>query len=187
MSLSKYGTLNAQRCHVTERIHITSNTKSLILQPKTRDELCALIEQELDRQGPDVDLNFIDTSEITDMSMLFHQLDIRNIKIDEWDVSNVTNMAHTFSGCTEFSCDLSYWDVSNVTNMNGMFINCKVFEGTGLNNWNVPNVKRMNSTFYGCTKLNVDLSHWDVSKVLDNSFVFHHCYISDDYKPQFKN
>ena len=38
------------------------------------NEVSAIIEQELKRQGPDADLNFIDTSKITDMSYLFQDL-----------------------------------------------------------------------------------------------------------------
>ena len=91
------------------------------VSPKTKEELRKLIKKELKRQGPDADLNFIDTSKITDMSDLFQGLEIRNIKIDQWDVSNVTNMSGMFYCAWHFTSDLSKWDVSNVTNMHGMF------------------------------------------------------------------
>jgi surface protein len=107
-------------------IHITSNTKSATLTPTSKDELTSIIMEEIKRQGPDADLNFIDTSLITDMSFLFVWVGIRNIKIDEWDVSNVTNMDKMFSGCKEFSCDLSKWDVSNVKYHRFMFDNCHI-------------------------------------------------------------
>lgn len=70
---------------VTERLHINNDTKSVCVKPKTKDELEDIIRTELNRQGPDADLNFIDTSDITDMSELFYGLgnDIRNIKIDQ--------------------------------------------------------------------------------------------------------
>lgn len=130
MSLSNYvhlcEQLNAQRCHVTERIKITSNTKSLRLKPKSKDELRSLIEQELKAQGADADLNFIDTSLITDMSELFWAFDISNIKIDEWDVSKVTNMQNMFYMCTKFDGNISKWDVSNVTNYYCMFYGCYI-------------------------------------------------------------
>lgn len=57
---------------ITERLKITSKTRPLErLRPKTRDELRLLIEKELEFQGEDADLNFIDTSLITDMGSLF--------------------------------------------------------------------------------------------------------------------
>lgn len=74
-------------------LHITTYTKSVKVRPKTKDELRNLIFCEVSKQGSDADLNFIDTSKITDMSNLFVYLSIRNIKIDQWDVSNVTNTA----------------------------------------------------------------------------------------------
>ena len=94
------------------KLRITSTTKSVKVQPTKRDDLRSIIKKELEYQGPDADLNFIDTSLITDMYELFYQLDIRNIKIDQWDVSNVTDMYGMFYNCKNFNCDLSSWDVS---------------------------------------------------------------------------
>ena len=123
--------------YVNERIKITSKTRPLYRpKPATYKELRPIIEQELDKQGPDADLNFIDTSRITDMSFLFTRLVIRNIKIDEWDTSNVQEMSEMFMNCGKFNADLSTWDVSNV--------------------------RRMDSMFHGCSKFNCDLSQWDV-------------------------
>nr|DAO66445.1 MAG TPA: protein of unknown function DUF285 [Caudoviricetes sp.] len=125
---------------VIERIKITSKTQSLKLRPTSKDELKAIIEKEIKEQGPDADLNFIDTSLITDMSELFaNYATIRNIKIDEWDVSNVTNMSHMFSLCEKFNCDLSRWNTSNVTNMKYMFYSCENFD-SDLRGWDVSNV-----------------------------------------------
>ncbi len=89
--------------------------------PETKEELESIIEKELKRQGTDVDLNFIDTSKITDMSYLFINLGRRNLKIDKWNTSNVTNMRCMFCCATYVSADLSKWDVSNVKNMHYMF------------------------------------------------------------------
>lgn len=143
MSLSQY---------ITERLKITSNSKSATVTPKSRDELRSLIEKELEHQGPDADLNFIDTSEITDMSYLFEDCNIRNIKIDEWDVSNVTDMRGMFVWRKDFNCDLSRWDVSNVTNMTDMFNTCKEFN-CDLSGWDVSNVVKHFSVFFNCDKI----------------------------------
>lgn len=137
---------------ITERLKITSNSRSATVTPKSRDELRSIIEQELERQGPDADLNFIDTSDITDMSELFYDLNISNIKIDEWDVRNVENMEGMFVWCKDFNCDLSGWDVSNVKNMANMFNNCKEFN-CDLSGWNVSNVVKHFSIFFNCDKI----------------------------------
>lgn len=165
---------------INERLKITSKTKPLEkLKPESKDDLIAIITQELERQGPDADLNFIDTSKMTDMSNLFHFVKgkVRNIQIDEWNTSNVTTMAGMFDKCEEFNCDLSHWDVSKVINMMSMFSGCKVFEGTGLDNWDVSNVTKTETMFSNCYKFDAGLSRWDVSKVVNMRGMFNKCSI----------
>ena len=108
------------------RLRITSQTKSAVIRPTSKEELQSIIEDELERQGPDADLNHIDTSEITDMSFLFCNtyISVRNIKIDQWNTKNVTNMSCMFAFRTEFNCDLSSWNTANVKDMSNMFDLC---------------------------------------------------------------
>ena len=167
MSLSTY---------ITERLKITSKTKPAnMLEPTSKDELRSIIEQELERKGPDADLNFIDTSLITDMSYLFYKLNIANIKIDHWDVSNVSNMQGMFYECKNFEgTGLDKWDVSKVTIMEDMFSYCKQLN-VDLSSWNVTNVTNMNYMFYFCEHFKCDLSEWDVSKVTNYYNTFDKC------------
>ena len=165
-------------------IHITSNTKLLRLKPTSKKQLRSIIEQELERQGPDADLNFIDTSLITDMSMLFWWIKIGNIKIDEWDVSNVTNMIAMFTN-QNFKCDLSGWDVSNVTNMYATFEGCKNLN-CDLSGWDVSNVTDMRWMFDNCDSFKSDLSGWDVSNVNKYNNMFDKCpNMTADLQPKF--
>lgn len=136
-------------------IHITSKTKLLRPRPKTRDELIGLILWELERQGMDADLNFIDTSEITNMKQLFGGLNVGKIKIEWWDVSNVKDMSHMFYNCTNFNCDLSRWNVYNVKNMNFMFTHCHKLN-CNLSQWR-PNVDEVICTFTDCILMTPDL------------------------------
>ena len=185
-ALQDVNKLSKQLRQLNERLHISSNTKS-VSQPKptTKEELRSIIEQELERQGPDADLNHIDVSNITNMSSLFYGLwHIGNIKIDEWDVSNVENMSNMFFECAKFTgrstspdgvtCDLSNWDVSNVTNMFEMFCSCKNFE-SDLSKWNVAKVKDMTGMFQDCKRFESDLSRWDVSSIEYNNSIFNGC------------
>ena len=168
------------------------------VQPKNKKQLKQLIDYAFKHNI--YDLNFIDTSKITDMTLLFSKCNY-NIDISRWDMSNVRSMSYMFYHCKNFNCDLSNWDVSNVTttfcmfagckkfnsdlsnwNMANvkttgyMFIGCESFEGKGLENWDVSKVKDMHSMFYGCKKLNCDLSDWDVSFVSsDFGWTFYRC------------
>ena len=90
-----------------------------VVQPKNKVELKKIIEETIKEQGNKCDLNFIDTSKITDMSELFYNTKF-NGDISKWDVSSVENMENMFCK-SDFNGDISKWDVSNVENMDGMF------------------------------------------------------------------
>ena len=47
------------------------NVGATQIKPKNKKELIRLIEDTISKYGPNCDLNFIDTSKITDMSGLF--------------------------------------------------------------------------------------------------------------------
>ena len=89
------------------------------VQPKTKDELKKIIEDTIKEQGFKCDLNFIDTSKITDMSFLFYDTKF-NGDISKWNVSNVKDMEGMFCR-SDFNGDISKWDVSNVKKMRDMF------------------------------------------------------------------
>ena len=91
------------------------------VQPKTKEQLKQLINYAFKHDI--YDLNFIDTSKITDMSWLFENVK-HNFDISSWDVSNVKDMSYVFQFCYDLDCDLSSWDVSSETNMRDMFDEC---------------------------------------------------------------
>ena len=55
--------------YLTERLIIKKISYNCC--PKTKEELQDIIKQRIDQEGPEVDLNDIDVSNITDMSKLF--------------------------------------------------------------------------------------------------------------------
>ena len=97
------------------------------IKVNTKEELIKVIKQELERQGPDADLNHVDVSEVTDMSALFVTTDAGNVKIDEWDVSNVIDMSGMFLFCYNFNSDISKWNTSKVEYISSLFYFCQNF------------------------------------------------------------
>ena len=81
-----------------------------VVQPKNKVELKKIIEETIKEQGNNCDLNFIDTSKITDMSELFYNTKF-NGDISKWDVSKVENMENMFCK-SNFNGNISKWDVS---------------------------------------------------------------------------
>ena len=142
------------------------------IQAKNKTQLKRLIDYAFKHNI--YDLNFIDTSKITNMSNLFMNCEY-DIDVSNWDVSNVTTTFCMFVGCKKFNSDLSNWDVSNVKNMNNMFYCCKNFD-CDLSNWNVSNVTDMYSMFTACENFKgKGLENWDVSKVKDMNYMFNGC------------
>ena len=70
--------------------------------PETKEELRDIILQRIKDEGNEVNLNDIDVSNITDMSVLFKGTNF-NGDISKWDVSNVTNMSYMFYYCELFN------------------------------------------------------------------------------------
>ena len=95
-----------------------------------------------------------------------------NQDVSRWDTSNVTDMKLMFFGCVDFGGDLSSWDTSNVTDMSFMFHGCRSFNRPL--RWNVSNVTNMSYMFFDCRRFNQRL-HWNTSKVTDMSYMFCLC------------
>ena len=87
--------------HINEALKIGKNLSewsAYSCQPKTYRELKQIIKDRIDKEGPNCDLNDIDTSLIEDMSWLFRHSSF-NGDISKWDVSKVTNNVHIFVNC----------------------------------------------------------------------------------------
>ena len=117
-----------------------NKSNKIIAVDSTLDEI---VQNTLRIRGPKCDLNFIDTSRVTRMSLLFSFTDFVG-DISEWDVSNVTDMFGMFNN-SKFSGDISKWNTGNVKSMSCMFENSE-FNGT-IGGWDVRNVTDMSRMF----------------------------------------
>lgn len=76
---------------------------------QNKEHLLELIRKTIETEGPDCDLNFIDVSNITDMSWLFNSSPFTG-DIGKWNVSRKTNMYAMFdSSPLEASSNLPQW------------------------------------------------------------------------------
>lgn len=147
-----------------------------IVIPNDRDDLLNIIVDSLLKGKKN--LNFIDVSEITDMTNLFFEINrkiqVREIDISKWDVHNVKSMYGMFFNCWRFKSDLKNWDVSNVENMKQMFYDCNDFT-SDLSEWDVSKVKDMEDMFFNCNSFDSDLSKWNVKNVKNMDQMFDYC------------
>ena len=168
--------------HINEALKIgkdLSGWSSYSCQPKDKEELQEIIKDRISKEGPECNLNDIDTSLITDMSWLFEDSRF-NGDISNWNVSNVKNMKGIFKK-SDFNGDISEWDVSNVEDMSYMFSRSN-FNGD-ISKWNVRNVTDMSYMFYKA-KFNGDISRWNIDKDCKVYNIFDGCPIKDEYKPK---
>jgi hypothetical protein len=113
-----------------------------------KEELIRTIDLATRLNGKCVNLNHVDTSQITDMSHLFDTSDFDG-DISLWNVSNVRNMSYMFNN-SRFNGDISRWDVSKVEDMSYMFSDTVFNRDIG--QWNVSKVKDMRYMFSNSTK-----------------------------------
>jgi surface protein len=105
------------------------------------------------------------TTNVTNMSRLFKDLNYFNQPIGKWDTSKVTDMYGMFLCCESFDQPIGEWDVSKVTYMNSMFYGAKNFN-QDISKWDTSKVTTMNGMFKGAKSFNQTISKWDTSKVL---------------------
>ena len=112
--------------------NLTDEEKNYILSLseacyKTNDnEIRQLVKNCISIFGNNCNLNWIDTSNVTDMSFLFYASDF-NGNISEWDVSNVINMERMFTW-SEFNSDISNWNIRIDCNINTIFNDCLIID-----------------------------------------------------------
>ena len=120
------------------------------------------------------DLSGWNTSNITNASYMFYSCsNLTTIgDLSGWNVSKVIDMRNMFCSCSKLTTlgDLSGWNVSKVTNTGSMFNDCKSLTSVGdLSGWNTSSLTNASSMFSYCSRLSVNCSNWDVSKVTNHS------------------
>ena len=129
----------------------------------------------------DEDISSWDTSNVTDMSGMFHGVSVFNQDIGRWDVSKVTNMSYMFgssdggfTGVVAFNQDLGDWDVGRVTNFRGMFRRNFVFN-QDISDWNMISATSVEQMFDRATSFSnggVSLNCWDTSNITNFDAMF---------------
>ncbi len=160
---------------VNEKFKLNKSTAHSY-KPKDRKELREVILKILGEEGPDADLNCIDTSQVTDMNHLFARISskVGNVDVSGWNVSNVENMSFMFTSCKKFNCNINDWNVEKVTDMSSMFNECESFN-QDLEKWDVSNVKNFSEMFENCRNFNGDLRNWEMKSAEDVSNMFFGC------------
>ncbi len=128
------------------------------------------------------DLTGLDTSQVTDMSLMFSFCEkIKELDLSGFDTRNVTNMDCMFRECHALeTVDLSSFDTSQVTIMGCMFSGCQRLKTLDVSGFDTSQVTDMDEMFKECEKLrSLDVSGFDTSKVENFAYMFSNCALLD--------
>ena len=187
-----------QQCLALIKVELFSLDTSLVESMKGMFQYCPWLEE---IEG----INNMITSNVKDMSMMFHGCRIKYLDLSSFDTAKVENMENMFGwnhqlkeikglnnfntsntinikeifwGCSSLErIDLSNFDTTYVENMEGVFEGCsKLKEIKGLNKFNTAKVNYMSYMFLECSELEyLDLSNFNTSNVKNMSKMFKGC------------
>jgi len=116
-------------------------------------------------------MNRWDTSEITNMGLLFYGASLFNEGIGSWEMGSVTSTYGMFHSAASFDSEINSWDVSNVTDMSYMFVHAYSFDQP-LWAWDTSAVEDMAHMFHFASVFNGDIGPWDTSSIQNMSYMF---------------
>ena len=181
--------------YIIEKILINKSSKLNKIKVESKDQLQSIIKERYNNYNSFLDLTDIDISELKNLSRIFGRLNnLEVVDISGWDTSNVIYMNDMFLECENIKkiIGIEHLDVSKLENADSMFSYCEKLVELDLTNWNpillktawnmfsycsnlkiiknvenwqLPNIQDAAYMFYKCTKLDVDLSNWDLTKI----------------------
>ena len=181
--------------YIIEKILINKSSKFINkIKVESKDQLKSIIQERYNKNKLFIDLTDLNISELDDLSDIFYQFLVEVVDISGWDTSNVITMEDMFCCCKKlkkiigienldvskleytnhmfYECknlvelDLTNWNPISLQNTYDMFYDCsnlKIIKN--IENWQLPNIKDVSYMFYKCTKLDVDLSNWDLTNI----------------------
>ena len=184
--------------YIIEKILINKSSKLNKIKVESKDQLQLIIQERYNKNKSFIDLTDIDISELDNLSGILGILNhVEVVDISGWDTSNVITMDCMFIQCKKLKkiigienldvsksedvsymfyggenlveLDLTNWNTISLANMSHMFYNCSNLKMIkNIENWQLPNIKNVYRMFYRCTKLDVDLSNWDLTNIKDD-------------------
>lgn len=105
----------------------------------------------------DLDLNGLDTSEVTYMNNMFQGCNkLEKLDLRSFDTSKVINMSDMFNGMKNLiDLDVSSFNTSEVIDMSNMFQNMLTLSNIDLSSFNTSKVQSMTGMFYGNNNLEI--------------------------------
>ena len=171
---------NGEHFTVSEYLDIKQNTKVEIHFKNKLKSLSNFFcsEDENTENIVSIDLSYLDTSELEDISSMFSGCSsVKSINLQYFNTYSVTNMSSLFEGCALLeSIDLSFFNTSLVKDISKMFYGCTKLTSIYLSSFDTSSVKDMSSLFYNCISIqSLDLSNFKTNEVINFNSIFSGC------------
>ena len=123
-------------------------------------------------------LEFLNTSEVKDMSWMFSDCSgLTSLDLSHFNTQNVTNMGSMFSRCSDLtSLDVKNFNTQKVTDMSWMFKGCSGLTSLDLLHFNTRKVSDMSEMFSGCSSLTTISSNTAWRRVAKSEDMFAGCW-----------
>ena len=166
--------------YIIEKILINKSSKLYKIKVESKDQLKSIIWERYINNISFVYLSDIDVSELDDLSGIFEILNnLEVVDISGWDTSNVITMEDMFCFCGKLKniIGIENLDVSNVEYANNMFYECKNLVELDLTNWNLISLEYASYMFYGCSNLKIikNIENWQLPNIKDVYRMFSYC------------
>jgi hypothetical protein len=108
-----------------------------------------------------------------------------NLNLNWIDTSNITSMYMMFKG-KKVMFDMTKWNTSNVTNFTECFADAQIYKNT-IENWDMSSADALPYMFADAT-VNCDLSKWVIDKTKYPRYIniFKNCKIDEKHYPMMK-
>ena len=116
----------------------------------------------------------LNTSNVTDMSWMFHGAIIEELILTTFDTSKVTNFSSMFEGARAKTIDISTFDTSSGVYFGGMF-RATLPETLDIRHFDTSNAEILTEMFAGSKVKTLDLRHFDTSKAHFMNLMFADC------------
>ncbi len=122
---------------------------------------------------------FINTRKVTNMSSMFTECyNLRSVSVgDDFVTDKVTNMSGMFMGCRSLDLNIiTYMDFSNLQNASSMFQGCNTLYEFNFINFAPQNLKDTQFMFWNCSNLaEINMSNWNMAQLTDSTAMFEGC------------
>ena len=116
--------------------------------------------------------------ELIEIIQALSLIDPKNINLNWIDISNITDLSRVFAKSSGLTIDCSEWDTKHVEKFNYIFAFINKSTTIKANNWQFDSAKELDGMFYftfNDVNVEIDAKHWNTENVTTMKNMFAYC------------